>query len=127
MPNTATWAISGWVKRYFSISAGINVLAAADDHFLEAPDDAQIAVAVHRAQINRVQPVGSIDRLSRRVRIGELPAHQVVASETHLAQRQRGAGLRIDDFDLLVWHVGADRPESKGPPGRGADQPTSTP
>src|SRR5204863_9750404 len=36
--------------------AGIDVLAAADDHVLDPPDDAQVSVAVHYCGITRTHP-----------------------------------------------------------------------
>ena len=43
---------------------GVDVLAAADDHVLEAALDGAVATFVHRGEVARAQPAVFVDRLS---------------------------------------------------------------
>ena len=53
----------GWRYRNSSISRGIDVLAAADQHVLAAPDDAAIALGVDGGQVAGMHPALGIDGL----------------------------------------------------------------
>src|ERR1700738_4238036 len=92
--------------------ARIDVLAAADDHVLDPPNDADVAVLVHRGEVAGVHPALLVDRLGSLV--GVLPAaahHEIPAGKelAGLAARLRAPGARVDDLDLRVRHHLSDR------------------
>ena len=87
--------------------ARVDVLPAADDHVLDAPGDAVVAVLVDGAQVARVQPAVGVD--GRLGGLGHLVValHDVVAAAQQLAGDARRAvlaGLGVDDahLDLVV-------------------------
>src|SRR5262245_33463947 len=59
----------------------VNVLAAANDHILHAPDDVDVTVGAHHRQIARMQPSLFVNRL------GGLFGHVVIAP--HIRERLR--------------------------------------
>src|SRR6266851_2190513 len=85
--------------------ARVDVLAAADDHVLEAPLNAAVASCVHRAEVTSVQPSLGIDGRTRRVLVVEVAVHHLVAARAKLPDDTgwhdslRG---RIDDLDLSL-------------------------
>src|SRR5260221_9659849 len=92
--------------------AWVEVLAAADDHVLDAADDVQIALTIERSEIARVHPTLVVDRGARGRSILPVPGHQSVAARADLARSADGLGearLGVDDFRLDVRHDGADR------------------
>src|SRR4029077_10943224 len=52
-------------EQQFLHLAQVDVFAAADEHVLEAPDDAAIALLVDGREIARMHPARGIDRLRR--------------------------------------------------------------
>jgi hypothetical protein len=92
--------------------ARVDVLAAADDHVLDAPDDVHVALVVHRREVARVHPARRVDRLRGRSRIVPVAEHHAVAARAELARRAARhdrAGLRVDDLHLDVRVHAADR------------------
>src|SRR5256885_9170880 len=85
--------------------ARIDVLAPADDHVLDPADDVDVAVRIHRREVARVHPPRGVDRLTRRVFVVPVAAHDDVATAAELAgrvARNDRARARIDDLDLDV-------------------------
>src|SRR5450759_4014872 len=58
--------------------ARVNVLAAANDHVLDPPDDVQVSLLIHRSEVAGVHPAGPVDRQPRRVLVIPVPAHHDV-------------------------------------------------
>ena len=65
--------------------ARVNVLAAADDHVLDPPGDAVIAVGLPQGQVARVQPTVGVDRRGRGFGIVVVAEHHDVAAGAKLA------------------------------------------
>ena len=89
----------------------IDVLAAPDDHILEASFHPAIAPFVHRAEIAGVQPAVGIDRLSCLLWHLEVARHHLIAAHAQLsdgAGRDDGSCRRLDDLDLGVGQRLAD-------------------
>src|SRR3954451_7608102 len=63
----------------------IDVLAAADDHVLDAVRDVEIAVAVNVAAVPRAQPAVGRDRRRGFHRLAPVAAHDLLAAHAHLA------------------------------------------
>src|SRR5439155_11830228 len=85
--------------------AGIHVLAAPDDHVLDAPDDVDVALGIHGGEVARVHPPVLVDGLSRAFGIVPVADHHRVAAGEQLARLtpgHRAARLRRDDLDLDV-------------------------
>src|SRR2546430_10787814 len=92
------------VKEFLDL-ARIDVLAPADDHVLDPADDVDVAVGVHRREVARVHPPGGVDRLTCRVFVVPVAAHDDVPAAAELAgrvARNDRARARIDDLDLDV-------------------------
>ena len=92
--------------------ARVDVLAAADDHVLDAADDVGVAVVVHHRQVAGVHPAGAVDRLGGLGRLAPVAQHDRVAAGAELTRhtaRHDLAGLGVDDLDLQVRHHPADR------------------
>ena len=66
---------------------GVRVEPADDEHVLDAPDDAQVAVGVERAEVARVQPAVGVDRGRGRLGVVEVAR----ASPSRRARRPRPA------------------------------------
>src|SRR5574337_62687 len=91
--------------------ARVDVLAAADHHVLDAADDVDVALGVHRREIAGVQPAVLVDRLGGARLVFPVAVHHAVAAGAELAghaRRDRRAGVRVDDLDLDVRLHGAD-------------------
>ena len=82
--------------------ARIDVLAAADDHVLEAADDVDVALLVHRREVAGVHPAGLVDGLLRLGLVVPVALHHRVAAGAELAclAARHHAALGIDDLDL---------------------------
>jgi len=92
--------------------AGIDILAAADDHVLAPALNAAISVLVETPQIAGVKPAFGIDCRSRRFRIVEIVFHDGVSASADfadLSDRHNRAGFRTDDLDFGLRHGPADR------------------
>ena len=85
-PTTAACAIAGCASSSFSISAGIGVEAADDEHVLLAVGDRDVAAVVHDADVAGVQPAVRVDRVRRRLRVLVVALHHVVAADDDLAR-----------------------------------------
>ena len=85
--------------------ARIDVLAAADNHVLDAPDDVDVALVVHGRQVPSVHPARGIDGLTGRFGIVPVTEHDAVAARAQLARltaRQNLTALGVNDLDLDV-------------------------
>ncbi len=92
--------------------ARIDVLAAPDDHVLDAADDVAVAVVGHRGEVAGVHPAIGVDRRGGLLGFVPVPLHHRVAAGAELAglaARQRLAGLWVRDADLDVRMGEADR------------------
>src|SRR5215210_5923610 len=76
--------------------ARIEVLAAADDHVLDAPDDPQVALLVHHRKVARVHPARAVEHLVRLLGLVPVPEHHGVAARAQLARL-----LALDDVARL--------------------------
>ena len=77
---------------------GIRVEPADDEHVLDAPDDAQVAVGVDRAEVAGVQPTVGVDRGRGRFRVVEISArHRLAAHDDLAGLARRGVGARFRD------------------------------
>src|SRR6478735_1420484 len=93
--------------------ARVDVLAAADDHVLDAAGDLDVAVIVHDADVAGVHPA-VLDGLGRLVGLLPVAEHHGVALGHELpglAARQGLAGHRVGDLDLEVRPDPADGPD----------------
>lgn len=82
--------------------ARIDVLAAADDHVLAAPDDPHVAVVVHHRQVAGVHPARRVDGLGGGLGVVPVAEHHAVAAGAQLADlaaRHHPARL-VDDLAL---------------------------
>ncbi len=82
----------------------VDVLAAADDHVLDAVGDVDVAVGIHVAAIAGAQPAVLGDRRGGRLRLAPVAAHQLFAADPDLARdtgrdRLAGAGFAHADLD----------------------------
>src|SRR5690348_18321378 len=92
------------VEELFDL-ARIHVLAPANDHVLDAADDVDVAVGVHRGEVTGVHPARRVDRLACRLVVVPVAAHHDVAAAAQLtryAARDDRARGGIDDLDLDV-------------------------
>jgi hypothetical protein len=60
-PITCASCTPGWRVQELLDLARVDVLAAADDHVLDAPDDVDVALVVHRREVAGVHPAGGVD------------------------------------------------------------------
>ena len=84
--------------------ARIDVLAAANDHVLEAAHDVDVALLVHGREVAGTHPAGLVDRFLRLGLVVPVAFHHRVATRAELAglaARHRPA-LGVDDLDLDV-------------------------
>src|SRR5205085_12672405 len=90
--------------------AWIDVLAAADDHVLDAADDVAIALLVDGREVAGMHPARGIDRLARLLLVVPIRPHDEIAAGQQLAGRaaRDDAAFRIDDLHLGVRHRPAD-------------------
>ncbi|KAI3475675.1 hypothetical protein L1887_62893 [Cichorium endivia] len=90
-----------------------NVLAAADDHVLAAPDNLQIARLVHHRQITAVHPLGLVDALLGRLLVVPVAEHHAVAAGADSAMNM--VGTPIQHRGALLGHrlQGAQRLEGR--------------
>src|SRR4051795_2632581 len=65
--------------------ARVDVLSAADEHVLDAPDDLHVALVVHRREVARVHPAVVVDRLARGALVVPVAQHHAVAAGALLA------------------------------------------
>ena len=64
-PNTCTSCTLRVAQQVLLDLARIDVLAAADQHVLDAADDVAVALGVDRREVAGVHPAGGVDRLAR--------------------------------------------------------------
>src|SRR5581483_10448543 len=94
---------------------GVDVLPAPDDHVLDAADDVDVAVLVHRGQVAGVHPAALVDGLGRALGVVPVARHHGVAPGAGHARRPPGddpPGFRVDDLHL---DVGMDPPDGRRP------------
>ena len=101
-------------KQQFLEFARIDVLAATDDHVLQATLDRAIAARVHRAEIAGMQPALGIDRGGGRFRHFEIAKHDVIAAGAKLADFADCGGLAGVGIDDLGFHVRQWQADSAG-------------
>ncbi len=84
--------------------ARIDVLAAANNHVLDAPDNLHVALGVHFCQVARVQPARRVDGLAGALFIIPITTHHRIAPAAQLAGFAQGHHLAmlINDLDLLI-------------------------
>ncbi len=58
----------------------IDILAAANNHVFQPPDDVDVAIVIHRGQIAGMHPAGGVDRFGGRLRIAPVAQHHRVAA-----------------------------------------------
>src|SRR5690348_14757071 len=82
--------------------AGIDVLATADHHVLDAADDVEVPVLVHGGEVARMHPAGAVDRLRRALGIVPITEHHRIPTRAEFAggPRRHDASLAIDDLHL---------------------------
>jgi hypothetical protein len=100
------------VYRNSSISRGVDVLAPADHHVLDPPDDLDVAVVGHHGQVAGVHPTVRVDRGGGALRVVPVAGHHRVPARAELAWHvafERLAGGRAGDADLHVRVNLADR------------------
>ena len=80
----------------------VRVEAADDEHVFLAPDDAEAAALVERAEVAGVQPTIGVDRACRLRRVVEVAPHHAVAPDQHLARLSQRLRLAVvvGDADL---------------------------
>ena len=94
-PITAACAIARVAQQEVLDLGRVGVEAADDEHVLDAPDDAQVAVGVERAEVAGVQPAVGVDRGRGRLGVVEVAAHHGLAAHDDLARLAgRGVGAR---------------------------------
>src|SRR5918998_5551948 len=72
--------------------AGIDVLAAPDDHVLDPPDDPDVPVLVHRRQVAGVHPARRVDRLRGPLGLVPVARHHQIAARAELTGLATGDG-----------------------------------
>src|ERR1700704_5725950 len=82
--------------------AGIDVLAAADDHVLDPADDVAITLLIHHRQIAGMHPAALIDGLAAALLLAPIAAHDGIAPGQELARhaRRQDAARAIHDLHL---------------------------
>ena len=92
------------VEEFFDL-ARVEVLAAANHHVLDAPDDVHIALRVHHGQIAGVHKALVVDGFAGFFGIAPIAVHDGIALGTQLARLARchdGPRFGVDDFHLQV-------------------------
>src|SRR3984893_19111697 len=84
--------------------ARIDVLAAADHHVLDPPDDVAVALGVYGREIAGLHPAGRIDRLARLLLVIPVAEHDRIAASQQIARRaaRHDPPLGIDDLYFAV-------------------------
>src|SRR5260370_6870520 len=81
------------------------VLAATNEHILEAPHNVEVALRVHRRKITRMQPSLSINGLGSLLRHVVVAYHDpeaTIAQLATLSDWHHLARRRIDDLDFVM-------------------------
>src|SRR5436309_754303 len=89
-----------------------DVLAAPDNHVLDAADNLCMAVVTQNRDVSCVHPTGFIDRGARALGVVPVTVHHHVATHAQLtgsAARDDSPGFGIDDLALHVRQHRADR------------------
>src|SRR4030095_10760544 len=97
--------------------AGIDVLAATDDHVLDAADDVAVALVVESGEITGVHPAAGIDGLGGLLGVAPIALHDRIAAGAEFTRRARrdNAAFRVDD---LHFHMRVDAAEDADAPPR---------
>ena len=105
------------VQELFDL-ARIDVLAAANHHVLQATDDVDVALVVHRGQIPGVHPAGGIDGVAGFFVVIPVAAHDRIAPGAEFAggAAWHDTPLRIDDlhFNVRLHAAYGGHPPFKG-------------
>src|SRR5581483_3973646 len=84
--------------------AWIDILAAADHHVLDAPDDVEVTVLIHGGEVAGMHPSGAVDRLRRALGIVPISLHHAVSARAKFTGRswRHDPALAVDDlhFDM---------------------------
>src|SRR5437588_5914424 len=82
--------------------ARIDVLAAANDHVLDAPDDVAITLGVDGREVAGMHPARRIDGLAGALFVAPIAEHYAIAASEELARRsgRHDAAIQIDDLDF---------------------------
>jgi hypothetical protein len=81
----------------------VHVLAAADHHVLDAPDDCAVPVVPHDGQISGVHPAFFVDGLAGPLLVAPVAKHHRVTAGAELAGLttfHERVGVGVDDLDL---------------------------
>src|SRR6266851_1641369 len=89
------------VKKFLDL-ARVNVLAAADHHVLEAPDNIAIPLVVQRGEIAGAHPPGRVYRLARLLIVPPIAQHYRISARHQLTRcaAWHDAAFAVDDLDL---------------------------
>ena len=107
---------SGMAARDRFDLGGIDVLAAADDHLLEASHDPDVAAGVARRQVAGVEPALAVDRRGRLLGHVEVALHHHRSAGPQLPGRpgrEGGAGRRVGDPHLRSGDRASDAAEAQ--------------
>src|SRR6516225_8497132 len=90
--------------------ARIDVLAAADHHVLNPPDDVAIALLVDRREIASVHPTRRVDRLAGLFLVIPIAEHDEIAARQQLTggAARHDPSLRVDHLRLDMRHYPPD-------------------
>src|SRR5581483_9656418 len=91
------------VEEFLDLSR-IDVLAAPDDHVLQAADDVDVALVIHGGEVAGMHPAAVVDCLLGLLLIVPVALHHRVAARAELAGRpaRHRLALAVDDLDLDV-------------------------
>ena len=92
--------------------ARIDVLAAPNDHVLDAPDDIGITLLIHHGQVPGMHPAGAVDCFGCLLRVVPVAQHHRVAARaefTWRTARHHLIALRVNNLDLEMRQHPAHR------------------
>src|SRR6185295_17325288 len=98
------------IEEFLDLS-GIEVLAAADHHVLDAADDVAIALGVDDRDIAGVHPAIGVEHVAGLFRLVPIAQHDAVAAGAEFAAlaARHDAALEIDHLDLDMGMNAPDR------------------
>jgi hypothetical protein len=100
----------GQAVQEFLDLARAEVLGTADDHVLDAADDAEVAVGVHDSEIAGVHPSVRVDRQACRLGVVPVAEHDAIAAGALLAGVPRGTTAPVSGSTTLISTCGCMRP-----------------
>src|SRR6266436_677495 len=106
---------SGMLVEKFLDLAGIDALAAANDHVLDAAYDIAITLLVQGGEIAGMHPTRFVDRLTGARLVGPVAAHHGISAGQQFAGDawRHDAALAVDDLHL---QMGLDAPDGGDAP-----------